>query len=60
VERELRLCLLAPAFMQERVMVFGVVADHDDSSPGTGADLTQLLEKLPKSLSVENFPFLAG
>jgi hypothetical protein len=54
VERELRLCLLAPAFMQERVMIFGVIADHDDSSPGTGADLTQLLEKLPKSLSVEN------
>ena len=60
MEYELRLGLLAPAFMQERVMVFGVVADHDGSSLGTGADLTQLLEKLPKSLSVENFPFLPG
>jgi hypothetical protein len=60
VERELRLGLFAPAFMQKCVMVFSVVADHDDSSPGTGADLTQLLEKLPKTQCVENFPFLPG
>jgi len=60
VERELGLELLAPFLVQKRVMVFGVVANHNDSSRRARADLTQQFEKLPKCLGIENLLLSLG
>ena len=60
MERELGLELLAPFLVQKRVMVFSIVANHNDSSRGARADLTQQFEKLPKCLGVENLLLSLG
>jgi len=60
VERELGFELLAPFLVQKRVMVFGVVANHNDSSRRARADLTQQFEKLPKCLGIENLLLSLG
>ena len=41
-------------------MVFGVVANEDDSSSGARGGLTQQFEKLPKCLGVENLLLSLG
>ena len=52
--------LLAPFLVQKRVMVFSIIANHNDSSRGARADLTQQFEKLPKCLGVENLLLSLG